>query len=282
MPGRARLLLGSMIPTWLSDLATLRDRDLAAEGLVVAEGRLAAERLIARSAIEAYEPLALLATPGAAENLEVFDSRAGLAARWPFFVASEAELSELAGFPFHRGIIAIAMRPPPLHAEALAETMAGRGLPPLLVLPRTRDPENLGALARSAAALGFGGMLLGPPCPDFLSRRALRVSMGAVLAMPCARLGSPEAWKAFASRGYALAGAVIDQGATEAAAWEPRAPCALALGDEYAGLDQAWLAVCDEKITIAMAMGPDSLNVAAAGAILMWRASLAAARGPLA
>ena len=268
-----------MIPAWISSLGSLRERDFAAEGLVVAEGRLVAERLIARSVHEAYAPVALLATPGAAETLGAFGPYAEHAALWPLFVASETELSAVAGFPFHRGLIAIARRPPPLEAAALLEALEGAGLPPLLVLPQTRDPENLGALARSAAALGFGAILLGPRCPDFLSRRVLRVSMGAALGMAHARVGSPEAWKGFAARGYSLSGAVVDPGASEAAAWAAPSPCALALGDEYGGLDREWLGVCEEKVTIAMAYGPDSLNVAAAGAILMWRA---VNKGPLA
>lgn len=262
-----------MIPPWLVGLGRLRDRDLAAEGLVVAEGRLVAQRLAARSD---FEPLALLATPETAATIEGPGFKT-----WPLFVSSEAELSTFAGFPFHRGVIALAKRPaPPTFAEFLASlrrssesapSREGGELPSLLVLPQTRDPENLGALARSAAAFGFGGLLLGPGCPDFLSRRTLRVSMGAVLDLPCLRVASVGAWESFAALGYRLAGAVVDGDAREAAAWEARPPAALALGDEYAGLDRDWLAVCDEKVTIAMASGPDSLNVAAAGAILMWR-----------
>jgi tRNA G18 (ribose-2'-O)-methylase SpoU len=259
-----------MIPPWLAELGSLRDRDLAAEGLVIAEGRLVAERLVARPG---YDPVAILATPGAAAG---FDP--SIEARWPLFVASEAELSDFAGFHFHRGLLAIARRPPPLEAAALADALASGPCPPLLVLPQTRDPENLGALARSAAVFGFGAILLGPPCPDFLSRRTLRVSMGAVLDMPFARIGSAAGWKTFAERGYSLAGAVIETEAKDAAAWVPGAPCAIALGDEFGGLDREWLEACDEKITIAMAPGPDSLNVAAAGALLMWRAASAERR----
>ncbi|HUX41519.1 MAG TPA: RNA methyltransferase [Rectinemataceae bacterium] len=252
-----------MIPPWLSRLGSLRDRDLAAEGLVVAEGRLVAQRLAARSD---FVPLALLATPETATAFEGpgFES-------WPLFISSEAELSTFAGFPFHRGVIALAKRPSPASVAAFAASLEAKALPPLLVLPQTRDPENLGALARSAAVFGFGALLVGRACPDFLSRRTLRVSMGAVLDLPMLRLDSSADWRTFSERGYRLAGAVIDPGASDAATWEVRQPAALALGDEYAGLDDDWLALCDEKITITMAAGPDSLNVAAAGAILMWR-----------
>ena len=263
-----------MIPPWLSRIGSLRDRDLAAEGLVVAEGRLLAERLAARVD---YAPLALLTTPETAKLLE----GPGLES-WPLFVASEAELSAFAGFPFHRGVIAIARRPPPPSTEELLASLEAKALPPLLVLPQTRDPENLGALARSAAVFGFGALLLGQACPDFLSRRTLRVSMGAVLDLPWARIDSSEGWREFSAQGYRLSGAVIDPGASDAAVWEAGHPAALALGDEYAGLGPDWLALCDEKVTIAMAAGPDSLNVAAAGAILMWRvagARVASTRG---
>lgn len=252
-----------MIPAAITRLGGLLDRDLAAEGLVIAEGRLVAERLLAR---HDFDPVAVIATPGATERL------AGrLPSGWPLHIADEAELSAFAGFAFHRGILAIARRPAPDESGARPASLIERGLPPLLVLPSTRDPENLGALARSAAAFGFGAMLLGPACPDHLSRRTLRVSMGAVLDLRCLRLASREDWARYRAAGYSLVAATLDPTAVEIGAWVPPTGCAIALGDEYAGLDPAWLGICDERVRIAMAPGPDSLNVAAAGAVLMWK-----------
>jgi len=251
-----------MIPATLSRLGTLRDRALRAEGMVVAEGRLLAGRLIAHAA---YEPVAIVATKAAASAMEgrVPDG-------WPLYRAGEDELSAFAGFRFHRGVVAIATRPRGDDANSLLSHLGAGGWPQVLVLPRTRDPANLGALARSASAFGFGAVLLGPGCPDFLSRRALRASMGAVLDMPHMALASAGDFRFLGGKGYALAAAVLEDGATDLSDWEVPARCAIALGDEYAGLESDWLEMCDERVTIGMSRGPDSLNVAAAGAILMW------------
>ncbi len=257
-----------MIPPEILELGALRERDLAAEGLVVAEGRLVVERLLA---LPGYPLRAIIATRTTAGAL-------GLAFRGdlPLFEADEAEIAAFAGYPFHRGVIAIAERPPAVEPALLLSGLEKGDWPPILVLPETRDPENLGALVRSAAAFGFGAVLLGPGCPDFLSRRSLRVSMGAALSMPHARLGSVAEFGIFASSGYALVAAVVDSGAVDIADWQAPRPCALALGDEHAGLGPAWLEASAGKVTIAMAPGPDSLNVGAAGALLMWK--LASAR----
>ncbi|HUX36565.1 MAG TPA: RNA methyltransferase [Rectinemataceae bacterium] len=257
-----------MIPPEIAILGGLRDRDLAAEGLVVAEGRLVVERLLS---LPAYAPRAVLATPATARAMAL-EARDDL----PLFEAGEAEIAAFAGYPFHRGVLAVAKRPPAAEAGSLLPGLEAALWPPLLVLPETRDPENLGALVRSAAAFGFGAVLLGPGCPDFLSRRALRVSMGAVLSMPHARLGSAEDFAAFASVGYSLVAAVVDPEAPDISEWVSPTPCAIALGDEYAGLGSSWLGASGGRVTIAMAPGPDSLNVAAAGALLMWK--LASAR----
>lgn len=248
-------------------LAGLRDRDLAAEGLVVAEGRLVAERLLLEPR---FAPLEVLCVPALEEGFSAL-----VGGRCPLLVRSEAELAALAGYPFHRGVLALAERPPPLAAAAfLAALVRGaeekRDLG-LLLLPSTRDPENLGALARSAAALGLSGLVLGPATADLLSRRVLRVSMGAVLALPSTRLGGPGDLEAFLEAGFSLAAALVGAEAREVEAWEPGPRTILALGDEYAGLDEAWTRGAATRVTIPMAPGPDSLNVAAAGAILMAR-----------
>lgn len=253
----------ALIPPEIARLGGLLDRDLAAEGLVVAEGGLLVERLLSRPE---FRPLAVLALPGASERI-----RGLLPADCPLFELSEGELSDFAGFRFHRGILALARRPAPRGVPGTLTLLAARGLPPLLVLPETRDPENLGALARSASAFGFGALLLGPRCPDPLSRRALRVSMGALLELPVASLEGPGDWAAFRGAGYEGTAALLDPGAVELGEWRPSGPSALFLGAEYEGLGPDWLALCAGRVRIDMAPGPDSLNVAAAGAVLMRR-----------
>jgi tRNA G18 (ribose-2'-O)-methylase SpoU len=183
-------------------------------------------------------------------------------------LAAESEvLSGLAGFPFHRGLMACAKVPPPPSEAALH---AARHL---LVLPRLYDSENLGLLLRSAAALGLDGVLAGPG-PGQWTRRTVRVSMGAVWRIPVWRTEQPweilADWKA-AEAGSEIVAAALVPDAEDARTWRPTPRCALVMGPEDTGLDAESLARCDRAVAIPMASGMDSLNVAAAGAILMFR-----------
>ncbi len=249
------------MPDQMQFFSGLRDRDLAREGLVIAEGRLVVERLLAAGAFEVLE---VCCVPALETGI-----RALAAGRCGVRILAEPELAALAGYPFHRGVLAVARRP-------ASPTIAGfvAGLPldaaaPLLLLPATGDPENLGALLRSAAAFGFHGVLAGRDTADHLSRRVLRVSMGASLATRFLRLGGPSDLERFREIGYRLVSAVLDADADDLEGWEPARRTILSLGEEYGGLGPEWLDGSDQKVTIGMASGPDSLNVAAAGAILM-------------
>jgi tRNA G18 (ribose-2'-O)-methylase SpoU len=141
------------------------------------------------------------------------------------------------------------------------------------VLPRLYDSENLGLLLRSAAALGLDGVLAGPG-PGLWTRRTVRVSMGAVWRIPVWRSDDPwgllAEWKA-GEPGSEVIAAALTPGAVTARAWRPAPRCALVMGPEDTGLEEAQLALCDRAVVIPMASGMDSLNVAAAGAILMYR-----------
>jgi tRNA G18 (ribose-2'-O)-methylase SpoU len=184
-------------------------------------------------------------------------------------VLPEAEIAALAGYRFHRGALALATRPPePSPDEALP---AGSGRGTILVLPGTADPENLGAAFRNAAAFGCAALLLGAGGPDPLCRRVLRVSMGASLRLPWARLGGPEELAAIAAaRGYAVAACVLDPGAADIRSWPRPERLALVLGHEATGLSKPWLAACGERITLPMPAGTDSLNVATAAAVFLY------------
>jgi tRNA G18 (ribose-2'-O)-methylase SpoU len=141
------------------------------------------------------------------------------------------------------------------------------------VLPRLFDSENLGLLLRSAAALGLDGVLAGPG-PGQWNRRTVRVSMGAVWRIPVWRAEDPWAlladWKR-AEPGSEVVAAALVPGAEDARTWRPAFRCALVMGPEDTGLDPDQLDRCDRAVAIPMASGMDSLNVAAAGAILMFR-----------
>ena len=181
--------------------------------------------------------------------------------------ASKAELSELVGFAFHRGVLCCAAIP----AEPEASVILGARR--LVVLPHVDNVENLGLILRSAAALGMDAVVAGRG-PSPFERRSLRVSMGAAWTLPVIQREDPgpllEAWRAGAP-GSEIVGAALGPAASDARLWQPAQRTALVLGPEAYGLDEAWLQRCDRTISIPMAKGMDSLNVAAAGAILMFK-----------
>lgn len=259
----------------LAAFASLRDRDLRAEGLVLAEGRLLAERLllaareplISRAGLPRprFSPLGILCVPALAPRFEELSD--GLC---PLTVLSEAECSGLAGYPFHRGVMAAATReaPPPWEEARLS------GASRLVLLPETVDPENLGSVLRSAAALGYDGVLAGPGCCDPYSRKSLRVSMGAAFTLPLLPLAGPPALGLLSGAGFGLAAAVLGKGARPLSGWAAPARLALLFGNEYKGLGDEWLPEGVSRLTIPMAPGSDSLNAAAAAAVFLYELSL--------
>jgi tRNA G18 (ribose-2'-O)-methylase SpoU len=301
----------SLTPAELAAFASLKDRELRAEGLVIAEGRLLVTRLL-----EAARRTVAGADPGAADARGVgnsgrvasgpalprpgFDAIAVLcvpslqgefeklaAGLCPVHAASEEELAGLAGFPFHRGVLAAARRRamPALRdmspsIPGVASSAASR----LVVLPATIDPENMGSIMRSAAALGWDGILLGPGCCDHLSRRSLRVSMGAAFSLPTLRMSGPAELAALAASGWSLAAAVLDPGATPLRDWRAPERLALLIGNEFEGLGPEWLSFPDRgveatRLTIPMDPGSDSLNAAAAAAVFLYETGLRPIRG---
>jgi tRNA G18 (ribose-2'-O)-methylase SpoU len=183
-------------------------------------------------------------------------------------VLPEAGISELAGYRFHRGAYALARRPA---ARGLDEAL-GRGSSSMwiLALPELSDPENLGAVFRNAAALGGAAVLLGPSGPDPYARRVLRVSMGASLSLPWARLSGPAELRLVRDRGFRTAACVLAPDASDIRRWKAPERLALVLGNEAQGLSEAWLEACSDRITLPMEGGTDSLNVATAAAIMLY------------
>jgi len=182
-------------------------------------------------------------------------------------VAEKEFLERLLGFSFHRGLLCCVQRPP----EPSVETIQAAHR--LVVLPRLDNVDNLGQLLRSAAAMGMDAVITGQG-PGPFDRRTVRVSMGAAWKIPVLQLDDPfellESWRdGKAGVASEIAGAALVDGALDAADWHPSARTALVLGPEDRGLDSRWLALCDRHVRIPMSRGMDSLNVAAAGAILM-------------
>jgi len=186
-------------------------------------------------------------------------------------ILPETEIAAMAGYPFHRGALAFAARPPTPSPSEILSPQQGRTT--IVVLPELGDPENLGSAFRNAAAFGCSAVLLGPAGPDPLCRRVLRVSMGASLSLPWARMGDPGELGEFAEGGYTIAACVLDPEATELRAWRRPERLALVFGNEAFGLSAPWLAACQARLTLPMRQGIDSLNVATAAAVFLYALS---------
>ncbi len=192
----------------------------------------------------------------------------------PVYVAGEERLASITGYALTRGILCAMRRPPLPEAEAVCA-----GARRIAVLDGITDTTNVGAVFRSAAALGADAVLLSPTCADPLTRRACRVSMGTVFQIPWTRLGRTAAdWpeKGLArlrDMGFRTAALALSPEAV--AVDDPRLAAepklALLLGTEGDGLAPETVALCDYTVRIPMARGVDSLNVAAAGAVAFWQ-----------
>ena len=199
----------------------------------------------------------------------------------PVFVGEEALLEQLTGFHLHRGALAAMQRPELPGARELLE-----GARTVAVLEDIVDHTNVGAMFRSAAALGVDAVLVTPQCADPLYRRSIRVSMCTVFQVPWTRLevwpqaphppgrpGAPGGVDLLREAGFdVLALALTDEAvALDAADLGPQRKVALVLGAEGHGLKPATLRAADEHVVIPMAGGVDSLNVAAASAVVFWQ-----------
>jgi tRNA G18 (ribose-2'-O)-methylase SpoU len=188
----------------------------------------------------------------------------------PTYVVPHSWIEAVVGFPFHRGVLACgARRPWPPLAELVS--VHDRRLF-LVICPKLSNPENLGAIARIGDVFGIDAILAGPECPDPLSRRVLRVSMGAVLRLPVLvadRLLDAARWLS-QTAGVELWAALADPAAQPFENLPPPQRLGLVLGDEHEGIDPQWRDLCRRAVTIPMRPGASSLNVAVAAGILIY------------
>ncbi|WP_338315520.1 RNA methyltransferase, partial [Streptomyces bohaiensis] len=250
--------------TDLTDVA-LRSRREPAEGLFMAEG----EKVIRRALLAGHRARSLLLTPRWAEQLRELWERLEA----PVYVVEPEIAREVTGYHVHRGALAALHRPAlPAPAELLADS-AEDAPRRVAVLEDIVDHANVGAAFRNAAALGVDAVLLSPRCADPLYRRAVKVSMGAVLQVPWTRFTSyPDDLALLGDHGYTTAALCLaDDSVTldDLAARRP-ARLALLLGTEGEGLSAPALRRSDLRVRIPMAAGVDSLNVAAASAVAFY------------
>lgn len=191
----------------------------------------------------------------------------------PVYTASSELLTKMTGFELTRGALCAMKRPKLDTVEAICKN-ARR----VAVLEAVTDSTNIGALFRSAAALGIDAVLVTPTCCDPLCRRAVRVSMGTVFCVPWTRIGDVAAdWPArmdeLTRLGFkTVAMALTDESVSiDDERLKNEEKLAIILGTEGDGLKKSTIAACDYTAKIPMSHGVDSLNVAAAGAVAFWQ-----------
>jgi tRNA G18 (ribose-2'-O)-methylase SpoU len=222
------------------------------------------EKLVSRLLTSRFPTVSILATDRFVHRLA--DT---LPEHVAVYVVPLEQIHSLVGFPFHRGVLACGRRVAWPSCQEIVHS-AGTKLT-LVFCPKLSNPENLGAIARIADVFAIDAIVAGPSCPDPLSRRVLRVSMGSVLRLPVLIADDPldladlirreldvEFWAAVAS--------------PQARPFDTIARpsrLALVLGDEDQGVSDEWILRTRESVTIPMRPGASSLNVAVAAGILL-------------
>ena len=233
-----------------------------AQALFIAESPVVIERALDAGCV----PVSfLMETKPAAGKGRALIARCG---EVPVYTAPLEVLTQLTGFHLTRGMLCAMRRPALPSAEEIC-----RGARRIAVLENVMNPTNIGAIFRSAAALGMDALLLTDEGSDPLYRRAVRVSMGTVFQIPWTYFGKDEPWtQTLRGLGFATAAMALQEDSLRLD--DPRLKTceklAVVLGTEGDGLSDGTLADCDYTVMIPMAHGVDSLNVAAASAVAFW------------
>ena len=248
--------------------AQLLNRHNLREGLFIAESPL----VIGRALDAGCEPVSFLC-----ERRHIEAAAKEVIARCgdiPVYTAEFDILTQLTGFKLTRGMLCAMRRPPLPTAEAVC-----RDATRIAILENIMNPTNVGAIFRSAAALGIDAVLLTPACSNPLYRRSARVSMGTVFQIPWAYLGSEQTdWpeKGLARLrdwGFKTAAMALSDNSVsiDDPALMAEEKLAIILGTEGDGLAESTIAESDYTVKIPMSHGVDSLNVAAASAVAFWQ-----------
>lgn len=247
--------------------AQLRNRLEPELGIFIAES----PKVIDRALDAGYEPVSLLMERKhlTGQGAPIIERCGGV----PVYTASDDLLAQLTGYPLTRGVLCAMRRPTLPTVEELC-----RDARRVAVLENIVDHTNIGAIFRSAAALGMDAVLVTPSCCDPLYRRSARVSMGTVFQVPWTRIGETCGdWPqpgldrlralGFKTVAMALRNDTVD---IDDPGLQNAEKLAIVLGTEGDGLKPETIAQCDDTVKIPMARGVDSLNVAAASAVAFW------------
>lgn len=243
----------------------LRNRLEPERGILVVESRMAVEVALD----EGLVPLSLLVDEARLAHNRDLVERMGEGR--PVFVLGHEEMARLTGYNVTRGLLCAMRRP---RVREVSEVLAGASN--VAVLENLVDVTNVGAVFRSAAALGADAVLLSPKCADPLCRRAVRVSMGTVFQVPWAYVDEREWPYGIAGnlheRDFSCLALALDDSAVaiDSPSLAEQGRRALFFGSEGYGLSEEALAACDRKVIIPMSNGVDSLNVAASSAVAFW------------
>ena len=244
-------------------------------GIFIAES----PKVIERALDAGYEPVSVLAEENGETSalLRCMEQLQGpVMDGLPVYLAQHETIRELTGYPMTRGALC-AMRRKPLPGRQQLDDLCGKARR-IVILENVENPTNLGAIFRSAAALGMDAVLLNGGCSDPLYRRAIRVSMGTVFQIPWAFL--PEEGYDWPAQGisrlrkmgfFCIAMALREESLRiEDEQIRSRERVAVVLGSEGDGLDERTIQSCDATVLIPMKHGVDSLNVSAAAAVAFW------------
>lgn len=265
MPARPPVAIEDPADPRLAPYAAMRERDLIGRhGRFIVEGEVTLRRLLSARARFRTESILLLPerVAGLADALDACPGDP------PVYVAGKTAMSAVAGFPIHRGVLAVGIRGVETSPAALVPP---RPAPALVVgLAGLTNHDNVGGLFRNAAAFGADAVLTDSATCDPLYRKAIRVSAGAALTMPFARLPPGTDWHDTAKSLDLVPLALSPRGGEDIADLGPCPRALLLLGTEGPGLPGSVLARM-RGVRIPMAAGFDSLNVATAGAVALHR-----------
>ena len=246
----------------LTDVA-LRTKVEPARGLYLAES----EKVIRRSLAAGHRPRSFLMAPRWLTDMSDLVAQAE-SDNVPVYFAQHAVIEAMTGFHLHRGALASMYRPVLVAPEVLL-----RNASRVVVLEDIVDHTNVGAVFRSAAALGVDAVLITPRCADPLYRRAVRVSMGTVFQVPWTRIDTwPGGVQVLRDNGFTVAAFALGDGAISLDDLATDQPDRLAMifGTEGDGLSRRAIQGADLVVRIPMAGEADSLNMAAASAVASW------------